>query len=134
MTHDKVQGFPSINKLRICPIGESSASGTTHGTTHNLVGERDPIADLWNGEAARDEKLAAATQAVEQGATRFPVALRLKVSISECSIDDAGSLCFRGRKWVPDSERLRTGIIQHVHDSHMAGHPGVTPLDLIYLD
>jgi transposase InsO family protein len=33
-------------------------------------------------------------------------------------------LRFRGRIWIPESEPLRTKIIQQIHDSYTTGHPG----------
>ena len=48
----------------------------------------------------------------------------MKVSISECEITDDDRLLFRGRRWVPASEPLRTRILQDTHDSPMVGHPG----------
>ena len=55
---------------------------------------------------------------------RFPSALDLKVSIAECLIDNTGNLLFRGRRWVLESESLRTRLIQETHDSVMTGHLG----------
>lgn len=52
------------------------------------------------------------------------------VSISECSLDNRGLLCFRERVWIPDSEPLRTKIIQETYDSYITGHPR---RDLTYL-
>jgi hypothetical protein len=44
--------------------------------------------------------------------------------ISDCEVDTHGRLTHRGRWWVPNYEPLRTTIIQSVHDSVAAGHPG----------
>lgn len=54
----------------------------------------------------------------------FPTELGLKTSLSECTLDDRGALCFRKRLWVPEWEPLRTALIQKSHDSHVTGHPG----------
>jgi len=43
--------------------------------------------------------------------------------MSECR-EENGVLYFRNRKWAPNSETLRTKLIQDVHDSPIAGHPG----------
>ncbi|CBF71484.1 uncharacterized protein ANIA_10846 [Aspergillus nidulans FGSC A4] len=48
----------------------------------------------------------------------------LKVGTSECQLDAQGYILFRGRRWVPGSEQLRTNIIQAAHDSMLTGHPG----------
>ena len=117
---DKLQKFPKFNQLRLCPLRE--APSPPQGD--NRVGVLDPLASLWNTAASRDETLSIATQAVREGAGRFPAHLHLKVSISECSIDRDGALCFRNRKWVPDPEPLRTGIVQRIHDDLTSGHPG----------
>lgn len=123
---DTLQGFPSaVNLLRICPVNTNDAEPDGTPDAHNhWVGEPDPLSELWAQEEAHDDSLAKATVAVRENAPRFPRELRLKVSISECSLDDEGKLCFRGRKWVPGSEPLRTGLIQHIHDSLTSGHPG----------
>ena len=63
-------------------------------------------------------------KAVREQNRTFPSLLGVKVSIGECSLDDKGNLLFRGRRWVPESEPLRTGLIQQTHDSVIAGHPG----------
>jgi hypothetical protein len=62
-------------------------------------------------------------EVVRSGARRFPAQLGIKVSISESSLEE-GELMFRGRKWVPDYESLRTKLIQDTYDSIMRGHPG----------
>ena len=124
---DTLQGFPrTVRHLRICPIGrhDEEPTGAIPDIDQHWVGEPDPLPELWATAEAHDDSLEGATAAVRQSALRFPSHLRLKVSISECSIDDDGKLCFRGRRWVPDSEPLRTGLIQQVHDSLLSGHPG----------
>ena len=54
----------------------------------------------------------------------MPLEYGLKVSITECSLSPRGELLFRGRKWVPSTDNLRTRIIQRTHDSVITGHPG----------
>jgi len=46
--------------------------------------------------------------------------------ISECALDDHERITWRGRIWIPFHEPLRTSIIQQIHDSSLAGHPGNT--------
>lgn len=48
----------------------------------------------------------------------------MKVSVSDCAIDEKGLLTFRGRKWVPDYEALRTKLLELCHSTPLAGHPG----------
>ena len=71
-----------------------------------------------------DQTYEEAVAAIHRGARSFPSTLGLKVSIAECSLDEQGRLQFRGRRWVPDSEPLRTTLIQQTHDSILTGHPG----------
>ena len=117
----KLHGFPTVTRLRVCPLQDAPPTVTS---PVDMVGEADPLTTLWATARVQDNHLTAATQAVQQHATRFPTSLQLKVSISECSIDDDGALCFRNRKWVPDCEPLRTGLVQQIHDSLASGHPG----------
>ena len=44
--------------------------------------------------------------------------------ISECSVDVAHRLRWRGRIWISAFEPLRTRLIQSIHDSPLSGHPG----------
>ena len=66
----------------------------------------------------------AAWKAVQDGERRFPTAIDLKLSIAECHLDNQGNLRYRNRRWVPDSEPLRTGLIHAIHSSKALGHPG----------
>ena len=61
---------------------------------------------------------------MNKGERKFLTALDLRLSISECEIDDSGNLLYRNRRWVPESEPLRTGIIHAIHASRALGHPG----------
>ena len=78
----------------------------------------------WKEGKENDEEYRTVKRALEEGATRFPAASKLKISISECSIDKDGEVNFRERKWVPRLEPLRTEIIHQIHTSIFAGHPG----------
>ena len=79
---------------------------------------------LWKQAAEKDETYQLAKEALKSGARKFPPQLGLKVSLAECSIDEQDRLRYRGRKWVPESEDLRVRIIDEVHRSPIAGHPG----------
>jgi transposase InsO family protein len=79
---------------------------------------------LWLEALKNDRQHQDATQAVISQERRFPPSLGVKCSISECSINDRGELLYRGRRWVPNSENLRTRIISETHDSLLTGHPG----------
>jgi hypothetical protein len=63
-------------------------------------------------------------QALRKEERTLPKELDLRVSIGECSLTPDGKLLFRGRRWVPDDEKLRTQLIQQAHDSIVCGHPG----------
>ena len=82
----------------------------------------EPLENLWTREENQDEVLKKLKQAVRDLQPRFPSDLGIKVSISECELEER--LLFRGRRWVPYSEPLRTRIIQETHDSMLVGHPG----------
>lgn len=93
-----------------------------------LVGEIDDIRTLWDEAELSDKAYKLMTQAIQKEKRVFPLELlrdyNTRVSIGECTLDARGKLCFRGRRWVPDSEPLRTGVIQKFHDSVLVGHPG----------
>ncbi|KAG9184899.1 hypothetical protein G6011_06845, partial [Alternaria panax] len=82
------------------------------------------LEQLWEEAREKDQVYQSAWKAVRDGERKFPTALDLKLSISECRLDDSGNLLYRDRKWVPDSEPLRTGIIHKMHSSRALGHPG----------
>ena len=81
------------------------------------------LQQLWGEAETTDKTFLQLTQSIRQQASSFPSGLGIKVSISECSLDQ-GKLCFRGRRWVPASEPLRTRMMQETHDSMVTGHPG----------
>lgn len=64
------------------------------------------------------------TLCVQEERRVFPSNLGIKASISDCSLSESGKLLYRGRLWIPDSEPLRTRILQETHDSKIGGHPG----------
>ncbi|QSS72061.1 hypothetical protein I7I50_03115 [Histoplasma capsulatum G186AR] len=86
---------------------------------------QDPsLEEQWRQAAEADEPWQQAAEAVRSKAPRFPAGVYPRTDISACSIDDDNCLRFRDRRWVPDSEPLRTRIMQEIHDSPMTGHPG----------
>jgi hypothetical protein len=86
----------------------------------------DRLRTLWEEGKAQDKDFNQLLATVRQGSRVFPTDLAspVKVSVSDCSIDENGDLRFRGRPWVPNYEPLRTAIIQELHDSTLTGHPG----------
>ena len=99
------------------------SAGTPEGSLLS-VDNNSPLQELWNKALESDQQLARLTETVRLNKPRFSVEDGVKVSISECSLNAQGELCFRDRRWVPNSEPLRTQIMQETHDSTLAGHPG----------
>lgn len=100
-------------------IEEGLVSGPTQDTR-----KQNNLEKLWEEACHQDNVYQEAWKAVKDGARRFPTALDLKLSIAECRLDTQGNLVYRDRKWVPDSEPLRTGLISTIHSSKALGHPG----------
>lgn len=148
---EAITAFPtrlrSANSLRALPVTtraqrrEQGAEPTMGGSSDAPVTRRDERTDtpdgatepydgieglerLWKRSADEDETYRMALESLKSGARKFPPQLNLKVSLAECSLDDKGRLIYRGRKWVPNSELLRGKIIDDVHHSPIAGHPG----------
>ncbi|KAI0997916.1 hypothetical protein K3495_g10275 [Podosphaera aphanis] len=87
--------------------------------------EDEEMQRLWNKGLEKDEKtFKELYQALWKNESQFAAHLQLKLSRSECKIEDRGALCFRDRLWVPNLEPLRTALIQRTHDSYLTGHPG----------
>ena len=57
------------------------------------------------------------------GERRLPKEWSLPIMISECSVDAAHRLRWRGRIWILAFEPLRTRLIQSIYDSPLSGHP-----------
>lgn len=100
------------------------------GITNKLVEELE-------GELAEDQEAKAADPdqerliiAVREGRRTLPNDLEepVKLSIADCSLNNQGELLFRGRRWVPNHEPLRTKLIQAFHDSTMTVHPRRTEI------
>jgi hypothetical protein len=82
------------------------------------------IQNLWTAAETNDSNLQEMKDAVRDWKRTFPTSLKLKVSMSECSLSNDDKIMFRNRLWVPNNETLRTKMIQDVHDSKLCGHPG----------
>jgi transposase InsO family protein len=82
------------------------------------------LTQQWTRAEEQDTTLQEMKHAVREKYPRFPRKINVRVSISECELDDDGHLRFRDRRWVPESEPLRTRLMQETHDSIMIGHPG----------
>ena len=86
--------------------------------------EDDEMQSLWNKGVEKDNSFHKLYSSFLENHRSFPAEMKLKTSLSECSIDNRGALCFRNRLWIPDWEPLKTALIQRSHDSHATGHPG----------
>lgn len=82
------------------------------------------LATLWAEGLDKNGRYWKIRHAVRTGQRSFPSAWRLAISISECEVDAVGRLMWRGRVWIPAYEPLRTMLVQKIHDSALAGHPG----------
>jgi hypothetical protein len=125
---DTIRLAPAAVPRHFLPsLGNGSESTTRTGPLAEL--ERsftDQLRTLWITGVAEDKDFARLKEVVELGGRVFPADLntKIKVSVSDCTIDNEGRLRFRGRLWVPNYEPLRTTIIQELHDSVLTGHPG----------
>ena len=79
---------------------------------------------LWEEGVNHDQSYRTINKAIKDNARRFPASLRLKVSMSECTLNKDEEPLFRGRRWVPDYEPLRTRLVFEAHDTLLSGHPG----------
>jgi len=110
-------GMIQGNAIRLAPAGVVTPPEQTF---------TDRLRNLWEEGKAQDKDFSRLVSAVQQGDRVFPADLvsPVKVSVSDCVLDDNGYLRFRERLWVPDYEPLRTAIIQELYDSALTGHPG----------
>lgn len=99
---------PEKDEPAICPFTESEPK----------------LRKLWDQALDRNKRYWLLRNMVRNGARQIPPKWGLPISISECSVDDAGRLLWRDRIWIPYFEPLRTAIIQQCHDSALTGHPG----------
>lgn len=134
-TYDNVIGQPSPDSTELAEIRHESedadmqfprSNGNANLREHSSDNSynEDTLQSLWERAKQEDPAFDVLHAAVREKAPRFPTHAGIKVSISECSLDADGALLFRGRKWVPEYEPLRTRLMQDVHDSVLTGHPG----------
>ena len=85
----------------------------------------DLIARYQDQAIEQDETYQAVRHAVQSGARSLnSVTKKLAVSLGDCTITNHNKLQWRNRTWVPNSEPIRTGIIQQAHLAVQTGHPG----------
>lgn len=112
-----MEGFPSdVIPLQTAALGPLTEADAQHAPNPS-------VPQLWSLAQAKDTRLQLLKECVKRGDRRFPPDAAMRVQISDCALDNDKGLTWRGRKWVPDDEPLRTGLIQYSHDSVLAGHP-----------
>ncbi|KAI0992938.1 hypothetical protein K3495_g15246 [Podosphaera aphanis] len=123
-----MQLLPSVQlqPVNLVSEDESSQPKFDQAATTRLFDEED-LQRLWSEGVMSDKDWRRARDAVRSGERGFPpdIAHKISANIAKCSVAADGFL--RGREnrvWVPDHEPLRTAIMQRIHDSHLAGHPG----------
>ena len=82
-----------------------------------------PAEELWARAVEEDPEYRRLRQEVASEIRQWNAPRPHNVSISECVVE-GGMLKFRGRRWVPDFEPLRTRILTSFHDGLDVGHPG----------
>ena len=87
--------------------------------------EDTDVQQLWDDTVRSDGMYQKLLEAVRQGDRMLPEDYRsLRIAMSDLSSPEEGVLRYRGRRWVPESEPLRTKLMQSLHDSALTGHPG----------
>lgn len=128
----------NVSRILLAPTGaepHDSESSQGNGQVNGAANQNSELPSLeelqdmtldehWARVEPLDEKYSHIREAVQAGAPRFPRELGIKATISECSIESNNRLCYRGRRWVPDVESLRTRLLQETHDTVLTGHPG----------
>ena len=106
------------------PLEEVAVPESVDEPSGSISEGLEGLEDLWTSAKEKDQVYQDLVEAVREQRYRLPSHLGIKVSINDCALSEQGELLFRGRRWVPDLERLRTSLIQQTHDSVMTGHPG----------
>ena len=86
--------------------------------------EQELIQNHWATAVAKDDLYQEVLQSVQKGQRSLSTTRKIAVSLGDCAINSDDRLTWRTRTWVPESEPLRTGIIQIAHLSLQTGHPG----------
>lgn len=103
--------------------GEDDEAANKENPPENPFSD-EPLKSLWEQGLAANNRYWLIRQMVIDGARQLPPQWGLPISLSECSIDRGKRLCWRERIWMPFHEPLRTRLLQDIHDSILAGHPG----------
>lgn len=110
--------------VQVAPVAVSEVPETPVIRSRDVFGETVDLEQMWVNAEVKDETYRELRKAVLKQQRSFPTVLGVRVFITECTLNDTGKLLFQGRRWVPDSKPLRTGLVQYTHNSTMAGHPG----------
>ena len=116
----------SSNNVSLMPTDIDSDNHFPDPATIVLFQDKD-LQYLWAQAIKTDKDYLRARDSVITGDKIFPpdIAHKMRLNIADCTVAADGILRGReGRILVPDYETLRTAIIQRIHDSHLAGHPG----------
>jgi transposase InsO family protein len=84
----------------------------------------EALEQLWNEAVRTNKHYQHIVEAITSGKRTFPSPLKVKASISECTVNETGYAYYRERKWIPDNKQLRTSLIHGVHTSFGLTHPG----------
>lgn len=71
------------------------------GVDDKVTFEDKDLKAYWRRTIEEDALYGAVRDAVAKGERSFPTSWRLRVQISDCSIDPQGRLRYRDRLWVP---------------------------------
>ena len=120
---EKDAAGPTLVMSTRMAIAPTPKQPSTEQVTAGPLEEQNELERLWQEAAPRDRVYQGAMKTIEEQGRRFPLNLGLKCSTEDCSVE-GNLLLYRGRRWVPDNEELRTLIISGAHDSLATGHPG----------
>ena len=74
------------------------------------------LENLWTTAKSNDDDYQSVVGAIKKGKRTLPTFLAFKIYISDCSLNNNETLFFKKRKWVTESEPLRTQLIQRIDD------------------
>lgn len=122
---DKADVTVEAEPISIAPIATSTPQAMAVAPLGTTLFEDTTLSDLWDEGVRHDAALAMAYDELAHGMRSFSPAIKEKVSLNECRIDQRGALLFRDRIWVPNWEPLKTALIHQVHDAPgISEHPG----------
>jgi hypothetical protein len=85
---------------------------------------KSELEQLWEASQPEDAMYQDLVKAVREQSRFLPEKYRhLRLMMADLSVSES-FLLFKNRYWVPESESLRTGLLQETHDSYLTGHPG----------